>query len=66
MYEVIDKYIQELTNMNFGGPNSKLVLIGGIMINCDGQGTDVFKPLKFQVNDKSGNVVDYFDECFVN
>ena len=52
MYEVIYKYIDELTNMNFGGPNSKLVFVGGIMINCDAEGTDVFKPLKFEVRDK--------------
>lgn len=50
--------------MNFGGPNSKLVLIGGIMINCDGEGTDTFKPLKFEVRDKKGNCVDYYNECF--
>ena len=39
-YEIIYRYIDDLVNLNFGGPNSKLVLIGGIMINCDGDGTD--------------------------
>jgi hypothetical protein len=51
-------------NLNFGGPNSKLVLLGGIMINCDGEGTDKFLPLKFEVRDKQGNVTDHFNECF--
>jgi len=64
MYEVIDKFLGDITHMNFGGPNSKLALIGGIMINCDGDGTDQFLPLKFVIKDKNGGEVSYFDECF--
>lgn len=64
MYEIINKFLGDVTHMNFGGPNSKLAIIGGIMINCDGDGTDHFLPLKFVVKDKSGGEVSYFDECF--
>jgi len=28
---------------------SKLAIIGGIMINIEGEGTDLFLPLKFEV-----------------
>jgi len=45
------------------GPNSKLALFGGIMINCDGDGTDRFLPLKFEIRSKSG-VEDLFEKTF--
>jgi hypothetical protein len=30
-------------------PNQKVAIIGGIMINCDGRGNDMFVPLKFEI-----------------
>lgn len=38
------------------GDKSQLVLIGGIMINCEGTGTDRFLPLKFEI--KSNNITE--------
>jgi len=54
MYDISGRFIDEIANMNFGGPSSKLAVIGGIMINCEGKGTDKFLPLKFEVIEKSG------------
>lgn len=45
------------------GPDSKLALIGGIMINCDGDKTDKFLPLSFELRTKSKNP-DLFEEVF--
>jgi len=46
------------------GPNSKLALIGGIMINCAGHKTDMFLPLKFEIRNKDGDYTNYFEETF--
>ena len=49
MYYVIEKYLNEIIDLKFCGPNSKLALVGGIMINCDGKRTDCFLPLKLEI-----------------
>ena len=36
MYDIIKEYLNNIINLDWQGPNSKLALIGGIMINCDG------------------------------
>ena len=36
MYDVIEDYLEKILDLKFAGPNSKLALLGGIMINCDG------------------------------
>ena len=63
MYDIIEKYIEDISDLKFCGPNSKLALIGGIMINCDGKKTDCFLPLKFHVKTPKGSY-DYTEECF--
>ena len=42
---------------------STLALVGGIMINCDGEGTDRFLPLKFELRTLRGKT-DVFEEAF--
>lgn len=49
--------------MNWQGPNSKLALLGGIMINCDGDKTDKFLPLKFELRSGVDNR-DVFESTF--
>lgn len=49
MYEILYQFLDEILHLNWQGPNSKLVLLGGIMINCDGDGTDRFLPLKLEM-----------------
>ena len=41
----------------------KLAIIGGIMVNCDGVGTDRFVPLKFEMRTLKGSV-DMYEEAF--
>jgi len=38
-------------------------MVGGIMINCDGEKTDKFMPLKFEIRTKDSNR-DVFEETF--
>ena len=42
MYDIVKEYMEKVLSYNWMGPDSKLALIGGIMINCDGDGTDMF------------------------
>ena len=55
MYEIIRDFILPMVDGATGwmSPNSKLALLGGIHIHCDGRGTDLFIPLMFQVRGKS-------------
>ena len=47
------------------GPDSKLALVGGIMINCDGDGTDMFLPRDFEIRSNHGKTkIDIFKEAF--
>jgi hypothetical protein len=47
------------------GPSSKLALIGGIMINCDGEGTDMFLPISFELRTNKGEKSEnFFDETY--
>ena len=55
MYELQLEYLENILNLNWCGSNSKLAIIGGIMINCDGKGTDMFVPLKFEVRTTTGS-----------
>ena len=45
------------------GPNSKLAIVGGIMINCEGEKTDMFLPLQFDVRTKTSST-NLFYETF--
>ena len=47
------------------GPNSKLAIVGGVMINCDGLGSDMFQPKMFEIITKKHRY-DIFDEVFPN
>jgi hypothetical protein len=47
------------------GPDSKLALIGGIMINCDGEGTDMFLPMDFEIRSNKGETTsNVFEETY--
>ena len=63
MFEIIEDYLEDILHLDWQGPNSKLALIGGIMVNCGGEGTDRFLPLKFEI--RCQNVkLDLFEEVF--
>ena len=65
MYSIMKDYIEKIINNDWMGPNSKLAIIGGIMLNCDGDGTDMFVPLSFELKSNKGNMKkDLFEETF--
>ena len=49
MYEIIEKFLNDIINDNWMSLKSKLCIIGGIMINCEGLGNDMFLPIKFEI-----------------
>jgi hypothetical protein len=55
--------LEDIIHLNWQGPNSKLALLGGIMINCDGEKTDKFLPLKFEIRNGNSNR-DVFEDTF--
>ena len=64
MYHVIRLYLEQTLNTNWMGPNSKLVILGGIILNRSEIGADVFQPLSFELRDKKGNKTDMFEKAF--
>ena len=55
MYCIQEQFLEDIINNNWMYPGSRLVLIGGIMINCDGKGSDRFLPLKFEIRTKDSS-----------
>ncbi len=49
MYEIMEKFVEDIIHLNWMSPKSQLAIIGGIMINADHHSTDKFLPLKFEV-----------------
>ena len=52
MYDLLQHYLEEILCSDWMGPSSKLAICGGIMINCEGEKTDMFLPLQFDVRTK--------------
>lgn len=65
MYEISKKFIDDIVHLNWQGPNSKLAILGGIMINCEGDKTDRFLPLSFEIRTKK-ETKDLFKDTFEN
>ena len=63
MKDIIQEYLDNIIDLKWQGPNSKLALIGGIMINCEGDGTDMFLPLSFDIKTQT-ETYSLFDETF--
>jgi hypothetical protein len=64
MFEIQQEFLEQILNSKWMGKNSKLTLIGGIQINMDGEFTDKFLPLTFEVRNKDGQSRDYYQEVF--
>lgn len=54
MKDIIQEFLTQIIDYKWQGENSKLALIGGIMLNCEGDGTDMFLPLSFDIQTKQG------------
>lgn len=63
MYELIFEYLIKIVNLDQFGPNNQLALCGGIMINCEGEKTDMFLPLHFDIR-KNNSKTNLFNETF--
>jgi len=63
MYDIILQFLNGVVNLNWQGPNSKLAMVGGIMINCEGDKTDRFLPLMFETRTQN-ETKDLFNETF--
>lgn len=47
-YQIVEEYLEEIMDTKWMNSKSKLVLLGGIMINFDNQ-RDAFLPIKFEL-----------------
>ena len=62
MYTISYNFLKEIMNFEWMTEKNQIAILGGIMINCEGEGTDVFQPLMFEVKTKD-KTIDIFD-CF--
>jgi len=53
-FEIAKKFLEDIVETSWMGENSKLVILGGIMINVDGPGQDLFQPIMFEKRTKDG------------
>jgi len=49
MHDIASQFLDEIVDLKWMGPNSKLVILSGLMINVDGASADVFEPLSFTI-----------------
>ena len=63
MYDMIEKYLEDILHTQWMSDKGSLALFGGIMINCDEEGTGRFLPLKFEIRTKAG-AEDMFEATF--
>ena len=63
MYAILEQFLEDIINQNWMTEKSHLAILGGIMINCDGNKTDRFLPIKFEVRTLKGKE-DLFKETF--
>ena len=54
MYQISEKFLDDIIDLKWQGPKSQLAILGGIIINCDGVETDLFWPRIFQIRTKNG------------
>ena len=56
-YGIVEEYGEAIVDKNWMGEDSKLIFLGGIMINTEGA-YDLFYPIRFESHDKSGVKLD--------
>ena len=55
LYKIVKDFLEKVLTYTWMGPNSKLALLGGVMINCEGENPDLFLPLLFEVRANGPN-----------
>jgi histone acetyltransferase (RNA polymerase elongator complex component) len=63
-YEIVEQQISTIIDLKWMDEDSKLILLGGIMINIDDDAPDLFIPLNFQSYSKDGSVNDMLEQAF--
>jgi len=63
-YVMVEEMLFRIIDRKWMSEDSKLVLLGGIMINVDGQAADMFIPLNFEVLKGDGSVHDLMEKVF--
>ena len=63
-YTLVEEMLFDIIDRKWMDTESKLVLLGGIMINVDGEASDLFIPLNFEVQRKDGSVDDLMEKVF--
>ena len=61
MYYLVENRIGLVIDHDWMQKDSKLALIGGIIINCDIDGTDMFMPMRFEIHDKDYHKIDLLE-----
>jgi len=64
LYRISLNSLDQIISYDWMGDNSKIALLGGIIINCEGDGNDRFLPLKFEIQSKNGKRENLLWECF--
>ena len=67
MYDIVKEFIEEVVDLEWQkNDKMKLAILGGIMINTEGNKTDMFLPLMFEIRTRyaTKKSVDIFDEVF--
>lgn len=63
-HDIAKELLDTIVNVDFGGPNSTLVVLTGVQINMPRPFDDFFQPLNFYILDKEGTKIDLFHETF--
>jgi len=61
---MVNEMLMEIIDRKWMAPKSKLVLLGGIMINVDGNAPDLFLPLNFEAIHADGSSTDLMATAF--
>jgi len=46
-YAIVEQEVRKIVDRKWMDPHSKLIVLGGVMINIDGDAPDLFLPIKF-------------------
>ena len=63
-YAMVEEMLFKIIDRKWMSAESKLVLLGGIMINVDGEASDLFIPLNFEALVGDGSVIDLMEKVF--
>jgi len=65
MWAMVEEYMNDIANTDWmNNAHSKMFTLGGVMINTDGDMTDLFLPLRFGYKTSNGKYVDLMQETF--